>query len=191
MILEDVMEILMIEPVCWVAVCEAVRENLRKSCFWQSFFAVNPNGLVWWNLESHYFCLYVHLRVVQIKQRRCFFSQEQFQDFDLDRCLFYLIALPQGAPRAHLNLKIKTIILTSRFPTKKRKKGLQIILSHLGLDLLASWPPPLLRLHLSRLETTWAVEYFFSIDMWQWCNPHHLQDHHYNHDRQRGPRSLL
>merc|ERR1712211_26205 len=38
-----------------------------------------------------------------------------------------LIALPQGAPGAHLNL---------------------------GLGLLASWPPPLLRLHLSRLETT-------------------------------------
>ena len=25
---------IIIEPVCWVAVCEAVRENLRKSCFW-------------------------------------------------------------------------------------------------------------------------------------------------------------
>ena len=82
-------------------------------------------------------------------------------------------------------LKSKRLSWRPDFQQKREKEGIQIILSHLGLrlpkntkwnlkshlglGLLACWPPPLLRLHLSRLETTWAVNCFsvsISISSW-------------------------
>ena len=126
-------------------------------------------------------------------------------------------------------LKSKRLSWHQDFQQKREKEGIQIILCqlglrfpkdtkwnlkhHLGLGLLACWPPPLLCLHLSRLETAWAVRcfsvsisssslagsswsfwYFFIFPGWnQWYNPqhHNLQDLHDLHDRQRDPRSLL
>ena len=217
----------MIEPVCWVAVCEAVRENLRKSCFWHWIW------MAWLGKILNHIIFAIASVSVLFKSSRqgVSFLKSSFKILIwID--VYFTSSLCLKVHRGPTStLKSKRLSWHQDFQQKREKEGIQIILCqlglrfpkdtkwnlkhHLGLGLLASWPPPLLRLHLSRLETTWAVNCFsvsISISSWAgsswslwyffifpgWKPPGRWYTHiiicrifMIYHDRQIGPRSLL
>ena len=119
----------MIEPVCWVAVCEAVRENLRKRCLWHWIW------MAWFGKILNHIIFAIASVSVLFKSSRqgVSFLKSSFKILIwID--VYFTSSLCLKVHRGPTStLKSKRLSWHQDFQQKREKEGIQIILCQLGL----------------------------------------------------------